>query len=115
MEQYLPIPPSLLSEGIIDKIKIKKDIYYAQPVKTHQTNFWVNYQQDTNKIPDDVTALGYDSAMFLKFLLEQCGENPVCIKEQVIKTVNWQSTRGNFSFDQYGDLKEIPFEIKQLE
>lgn len=50
-------------------------------------------------------ATTYDGIFLLAELLEQCGENPDCIKEKLYQTKNW---RGKFaeeiSFDQNGDV-----------
>jgi branched-chain amino acid transport system substrate-binding protein len=111
----LPYGASLASKGIPEQITNKYNVYFAQPKDLRQTNFWNDYKHDMNEDADLLAALGYDSAMLLKSTLEKCDVNPECIKKIITETKNWQSARGNFSFDEYGDLKEIPYEIKQLE
>jgi len=106
---------AMLSAGTIDKISDKKNLYYPQPKDIRETKFWKNYKEKTGEDADLLTALGYDSAMFVKEGLEKCGENTDCIKDLFKNRKNWQTTRGEYSFDQYGDIEEVPFEILSLE
>ncbi len=106
---------ALLTSGTLDKIPNKKDLYYPQTKDIRETEFWKNYKEKTGEDPDLLTALGYDSAMFVKEGLEKCNEDVDCIKDLFTNKKNWQTTRGVYSFDQYGDIEEIPFEIKHLE
>lgn len=106
--------PSVLSEGIPEKINDKSKIYYASPVTKQETGFWEKYKQETGKEADLLIAGGYDSMKIIEYGLRQCGENNDCIRDKLLSLRNYQITRGKISYDQYGDLTNVEFEIKQL-
>ncbi|MFA5290810.1 MAG: ABC transporter substrate-binding protein, partial [Candidatus Paceibacterota bacterium] len=103
----LAYSPSMVAEGIIDKIKIKDNLYYSTPVDKKETNFWNDYRLFAGKDADMLTALGYDSLKIIEAGLSKCGEDNQCIKNYLLALKDYQSARGKLNFDKYGDLTNI--------
>lgn len=106
--------PSILSEGIPEKINDKKDIYYATPITKKETQFWENYKNAKGEEADLLIAGGYDSIKLIEYGLEKCGEDSLCIRDELLNLKNYQITRGKISYDAYGDLTDVDFEVKPL-
>jgi len=107
--------PSILSEGIPEKIAIKDNIYYPMPLTVQETQFWDNYKQKTGSDADLLIGGGYDSMKLIEYGLKLCGENNDCIRDKILSLKDYQTTRGKISFDKDGDVQGIKFEIKKLD
>ncbi len=107
--------PSVLSEGIPEKIKNKNNVYYPSPITKKETDFWKDYKLAKGEEADLLIALGYDSLKLIIYGLDKCGENNDCIRDELFKLRNFQLTRGTIGYDANGDLSGIEFEIKKLE
>lgn len=105
---------SVLAEGVIDKIEIKENTYYPAPVVIKETSFWNDYKQKTGEDADQFIALGYDSVKLIEYGLDICGENNDCIRDELLKLNDFQTTRGRISFDKDGDVQGIQYEIKGI-
>ncbi len=103
--------PTAMTQGVIDNIDDKTDLYYATPKQLEETNFWNNYEAKTGEKADLLIAGGYDSMDIIADSLKECGENNSCIRDYLINLECYQSTRGKFSFDSNGDLNEVPYEV----
>ena len=106
--------PSVLSEGISEKINDKSKIYYASPITEKATEFWQKYKEKTGTEADLLVAGGYDSMKLIEYSLKKCGENNDCIRDALLGLKDYQITRGIISYDKDGDLTDVEFEIKQL-
>ncbi len=106
--------PSALSEGVLEKITIKENIYYPVPKTIYQTDFWKNYKDKTGEEADLLVSGGYDSMMLIRDGLLVCGENNECIRDYWLSLKDYTTTRGNISYDKTGDVSGIDFEIKEL-
>jgi len=107
--------PSILSEGIPEKIINKSNIYYPSPITKQETNFWENYKQITGKEADTLVAGGYDSMKLIADGLKVCDENNTCIRDYWLSLKNYKTTRGEISFNNIGDITGVEYEIKKLE
>ena len=106
--------PSVLSEGIPEKISIKEKIYYPSPLTVKETSFWEDYLQKTGTEADLLVSLGYDSVKLIEYGLNICGEDNDCIRDKILNLKNYQTSRGKISFDKDGDVEGIKYEIKGL-
>ncbi len=106
--------PSVLSEGIPEKISNKGKIYYASPILKQETDFWEEYKDKTGTDADLLIAGGYDSMKIIEYGLRKCGEDNYCIRDALLNLRNYPITRGTISYDQDGDLTGVEFEIKSL-
>jgi branched-chain amino acid transport system substrate-binding protein len=106
----LAYSPAMVAEGILDKIKVKDNLYYSTPVDKKETNFWENYRLSAGKDADMLTALGYDSMKVIEAGLSKCGEDNQCIKNYLLSLKDYQSARGKLNFDNYGDLTGVEFQ-----
>lgn len=106
--------PSVLSEGIPEKIGSKEKIYYASPISKQETDFWENYKSKKGEDADVLVALGYDSIKLIEYGLRKCGEDNNCIRDSLLNLKDYTITRGTISYDDYGDLTGVEFEIKSL-
>jgi len=107
--------PSVLSEGIPEKINDKSNIYYPSPTTKKEADFWENYELQKGQEADLLIALGYDSLKLIVYGLDRCGEDNDCIRDELLKLKDFQITRGTIGYDADGDLIGIEFEIKKLE
>lgn len=107
--------PSLLAEGVSEKISDHSKIVYAAPQDVKTTSFWSEYQEQTGEEADMLVALGYDSAMMVKEAIDACGEDTDCMSEFFITRSDISTSRGVMSFDGNGDLKSVPFEVSNFE
>lgn len=107
--------PSATSEGILDKVTIKENLYYSIPDDVKQTSFWSNYKTETGEEPDSLVALGYDSFELIKDGIEECGDNTDCVKRYILNLEEYQTTRGTFGFDEYGDVTQVPYKTIKVE
>ncbi len=110
----LPYGAALQTEGVLNSIYSKEKIIFAEPKRLQLTSFWKEYKADTDKEADTLSALGYDSALLLELGLKECGESNECIKNYWLNTKEFNLTRANISFDQYGDADGFEFEVKEL-
>lgn len=106
--------PSILSEGIPEKIISKEEIYYASPITKKETEFWNNYKKETGTDADLLVSGGYDSMKLIEYGLKNCGEDNDCIRDSLLNLKDYTITRGTISYDNYGDLTGVEFEIKSL-
>ena len=106
--------PSVLSEGIPEKINDKSKIYYASPVFKQETEFWDNYKAQTGTDADLLVSGGYDSMKLIEYGLRKCGEDNDCIRDALLGLRNYTISRGTISYDKDGDLTDVEFEIKSL-
>ena len=107
--------PSATSEGIIDKILVKEEIYYTLPDDVKQTGFWESYKEKTGEEADSLVALGYDSFQLIKDSIESCGNDVTCVKEFILSLEDYETSRGTFGFDQYGDVTQVPYKVIKVE
>lgn len=105
---------SALSAGFADKLKNKDNVFYANPVTVKETSFWTDYKTKTGTDADLLVALGYDSMKMISDGLNACGENNNCIRDYFRNAKNYQMARGKVSFDQFGDVGGLKYEIKAL-
>jgi branched-chain amino acid transport system substrate-binding protein len=103
------------SEEVISQIGNKKNIFYAEIKNIQEGTFWKEFKEVTGEEADTLIAVGYDSAKLLEYSLDACGEDIICMKNKILNTKDWQSARGKFSFDKYGDVTNLELEIKTLE
>lgn len=106
--------PAILSEGVIDQINDKTNIYYPEPITEKKTDFWDNYKQKTGEDADIFIAGGYDSMKLIEMGLRECGEDNECIKNKLLSLENYDITRGTISFNENGDIEGMKYEIKEL-
>jgi len=106
--------PSILSEGIADKITDKSNIYYPNAITKELTNFWNDYKNKTGESADVLVAGGYDSMKLIEDGLKHCGEDNECIRDYWLSLKDYETSRGLISYDETGDLSEIEYEIKEL-
>ncbi len=105
---------SAASEGFATKVKNKDSVFYVFPVTNQETNFWNDYKTQTGTNADLLVALGYDSMNMIADGIKSCGENNTCIRDYFINVENYQMSRGKVSFDKYGDVSGLKYEIKAL-
>jgi branched-chain amino acid transport system substrate-binding protein len=110
----LAYSPSITSQGVVDRISNKDNIYYSTPVNQQQTDFWSAYKAKTGQDADQLIALGYDSLKIIAAGLDQCGEDNKCIADYFIKVKDYQSARGALNFDSERNLTDIKFETIKL-
>ncbi len=106
--------PSAASENILDGISNPTDLYYAVPRNVQQTSFWENYQTVTGEAPDALMALGYDSFKLLEKAIDSCGKDTICARDYILHLDEFESARGSFAFDEYGDVLEVPYEVVRV-
>ncbi len=106
--------PSITSEGVVEKIKDKKDIYYALPVSKQETLFWNKYKEKKGEDADSLVALGYDSMKILVDGIKKCDVDTGCLREYLLKLKDYESARGKLNFDSEGALTNIEFEVKKI-
>lgn len=106
----LAYSPAMLAEGILDKIKVRDNLYYSTPVEKKETSFWTDYSGTIGKDADSLVALGYDSMKIVEAGLLKCGEDNQCIKDYFLSLKDYPSARGKLNFDQYGDLTGVEFQ-----
>jgi len=106
--KILTYSPAITSEGVIEQINNKENIYYVSAVSKEETNFWGEYKQKTGEDADALVALGYDSMKIIEAGLKQCGENNDCIRDYFFAN-EFPLSRGTIKFDKHGDLTGVKF------
>ena len=98
----------------IAKGSFEKVIYSAPYfIATDTTNIKVvkfvsNFQKKYNEMPDLTSALGYDVANILGYVLVKVGFDVNKVKDELYKVKNFNGVTGNTSFDKKGDvIKDI--------
>ncbi len=66
--------------------------------------FREKFKQRYAKEPELFAAMGYDAVKIIAMLLKKCGENSVCIKNELYKIQNYQGASAQISFDDHGDV-----------
>lgn len=66
--------------------------------------FKQSFEEKYDREPDLFAAMGYDAVKILAPILEICGENADCVKEELYKVENFDGASGIISFDEYGDV-----------
>ena len=112
--KILAYGPALFTEGLIEKINDKSNVYYPLPITIEQTDFWENYKEKTGEDADILVSGGYDSMKLIEAGLNQCGEDNECIKNYWLSLKEYPITKGDIFFDESGDIKGIEYEIKEL-
>ena len=79
-------------------------------------NFTDAFQKRTgvNSLPFGCyTAEPYDSTKILAKMLEICGENPECVKNELLNLKNYPGASGNITFDSNGDVDK-PYQLRVI-
>lgn len=71
-------------------------------VQTFKQNYIAKYHRD----PELFAAMGYDTANLAIQMLELCGTESDCIKNNLYTVNNYEGVSGVISFDEYGDVKK---------
>lgn len=74
--------------------------------------FIYNYDMKYGSKPEGYAALAYDGLFVIKLMIEQCGEDKECIKNNLYK-INYSGVTGATSFDDHGDVIK-PITIRQI-
>ena len=107
--------PSITSEIFETQVENKKNLYYAYSKEMQQTDFWKSYKEKTGEEPDPIIALGYDSIMLINEATSKCESDTDCIISYLKNLDIIQTTRGNFTFDEYGALANVSFEVFKVQ
>ncbi len=77
--------------------------------KAYNEKFRARYGQDSEMWG----ALYYDALGMLKPILETCGKDPACIKDELYKVKDFEGVTGRTSFDEKGDIVK-PYILKEV-
>lgn len=103
--------PAATTESTQAAINDSGPIYYATPSWNKQGPFWTDFQNETGSEPGLLHALGYDTAMVIEEALRACGEDTDCMRAHLLSLDQLETTRGNVTFDDSGDLRRVPFTV----
>jgi branched-chain amino acid transport system substrate-binding protein len=78
-------------------------------------HFVQSYEEKYNEEPLKWAAQGYDSLKLLAYALEKAGSRePSKLIEVLKQTKSWQGASGPHSFDDSGDVSDMPIVLKQV-
>jgi branched-chain amino acid transport system substrate-binding protein len=78
-------------------------------------HFVQSYKKKYNEEPRKWAAQGYDSLKLLAYALEKAGSRqPSKLTEVLKQTKSWQGVSGPHSFDDNGDVRDMPIILKQV-
>ena len=85
------------------------------PLSEQAAPFVHKYKSQYGNMPDSfITVNIYDAIMLLDGLVGVCGDDVVCVKEQLYATEHYPGISGTFSFDSNGDVeREFTFKTVQ--
>lgn len=88
--------------------------HHFDPETNNRTakTFIYNYDMKYNSKPEGYSALAYDGLFVIKAMIEQCGEDRECIKNNLYK-INYSGVTGATSFDNHGDVVK-PITIRHI-
>ncbi len=71
--------------------------------KKDVADFYKEYKEKCDVCYIELGALFYDSVKIIEKVIEKCGENTDCIKQELYKVKDYYGASGKTSFDEYGD------------
>jgi len=89
------------SEGLIYSVEFN---LRSKDIKT--SGFIYNYESKYGEKPDIFAAMAYDSVYLSLYVLDLCGNNRKCIKEELYNMPEFKGVSGNIKFDEYGDVSK---------
>ena len=95
------------TDGVIYTMEYDSESNNPKSVK-----FRNKYLSKYGREPELFAAMGYDSVYVMQKVLNICGVDPICVKNELYKIKNFDGISGKFSFDSYGDvMKDLNFMI----
>lgn len=93
-----------IAKGTFDSIIFSSLYFDNSSEKENIKEFVTEYKKRFNKIPDIASALGYDVANILQYVLIKNDYDVSKVKDALYKVKNFEGTTGYTSFDEKGDV-----------
>ncbi len=110
IKKQLSFDKIVASKEFVDPLgKLTEGILYIEPKfdKNTDPDFTESYQNKYNIDPNVFSAQGYDTFMILaKIMEEKCGNDSVCVKNELYRIKDYHGAGGLISFDQNGDVEK---------
>ncbi len=95
-----------IAKGNFDSVTYSTPNFDTNSTASNVVSFVKNFNNRYNKLPDLMSALGYDVANILGNCLKTSNFNINNIKDELYKVKNFNGLTGNTSFDEKGDVEK---------
>lgn len=87
--------------------------YSTDDNSTSSRDFVSAYKQKHNELPDFTAAGAYDALKILALAISRAGDDPLAVKQELLKIKDYDGASGKLSFDKNGDVQKNII-IKQI-